>query len=250
MRKVSRRLMFADIEVSSADGDASPATCRHTLIFKFWQEAGLYDRVTRGHDKLHVGDRVTFDGAQEETAFAVNDYSVLVPWSSVSGGRAFQPLPPTNTTRQDNKAEDVVPRHRDPQDLCKFFVNTGRCDVADCAFRHTNASELKLVRAEYVRERKERRLLVHEEGSVDAASMRGANKRAEVLADWIVETYGLDYLLRGKVLDVAGGRGDLAFELAVKKGLDCIVVDPRPGKIKRWQAKIIKKSKVRPDMNF
>ena len=46
----------------------------------------------------------------------------------------------------------------------------------------------------------------------------------------------------GIILDVAGGRGDLSFELSFKFGLKCIIIDPRPQKFRRWQLKMINKS--------
>ena len=45
----------------------------------------------------------------------------------------------------------------------------------------------------------------------------------------------------GVIIDVAGGRGDLSFELATKFGLNCVIVDPREQKFKRWQFKYMKK---------
>ena len=84
--------------------------------------------------------------------------------------------------------------------------------------------KLKESRQQFVVAKKERRLLVHEE-QFDAADeqIKSASKRAELFADWIQSTYGLEYLEGRTVLDIAGGRGDLAFELAIKSGLDCQV---------------------------
>merc|ERR1719239_1051189 len=65
---------------------------------------------------------------------------------------------------------------------------------------------------------------------------RGKKGRARVFAEWILTKYGRDYLEEGLILDIGGGRGDLAFELATRHGLDCAVVDPRPSKLRRWQA--------------
>ena len=47
------------------------------------------------------------------------------------------------------------------------------------------------------------------------------------------------------ILDIAGGRGDLAFELSVKYDLKCIVIDPRQDQTfyrKKYQRKRLKKS--------
>lgn len=52
--------------------------------------------------------------------------------------------------------------------------------------------------------------------------------RAHVFVEWLLTTFGMDLLQQGCV-DIAGGRGDLGFELSVKRGLPCTVVDPRCG---------------------
>ncbi|KAL8271600.1 hypothetical protein Esti_004506 [Eimeria stiedai] len=54
-------------------------------------------------------------------------------------------------------------------------------------------------------------------------SLRGA-----VFADWLVSTYGVERLQRGSgVVEIAGGRGELAFELAAKHGIAITIIDPR-----------------------
>ena len=46
---------------------------------------------------------------------------------------------------------------------------------------------------------------------------------------WLLDTFGRDALAAGVgVLDVAGGKGALAFELANLNGLPATVLDPRP----------------------
>ena len=49
-------------------------------------------------------------------------------------------------------------------------------------------------------------------------------------------------LSTGIILDVAGGRGDLSFELSAKFSLRCVIIDPRPQKFRRWQLKMIRKN--------
>ncbi len=88
---------------------------------------------------------------------------------------------------------------------------------------------LKSSRNNFVHERIERRVLEHEiqfddeNFSAETNALYPATKRCEKFAKWLVKQYGDDYLRSGIVLDVAGGRGDLAFELAVKMGYNCQV---------------------------
>lgn len=53
--------------------------------------------------------------------------------------------------------------------------------------------------------------------------------RHQRLVAWLCAVYGEDRLRAGTgVLDVAGGAGGTAFELSVRRGIPCTVVDPRP----------------------
>ena len=63
---------------------------------------------------------------------------------------------------------------------------------------------------------------------------RGKKGRARVFAEWILTKYGRDYFEDGLILDIGGGRGDLAFELATRQDIDCAVVDRRPSKLRRY----------------
>ena len=67
------------------------------------------------------------------------------------------------------------------------------------------------------------------------------NQRHQQFVAWLVDTYGLDYLRSGSgVLDVAGGAGGIAFELAFRRGIPCVVVDPRPMKLNARQRRALK----------
>jgi 2-polyprenyl-3-methyl-5-hydroxy-6-metoxy-1,4-benzoquinol methylase len=58
-------------------------------------------------------------------------------------------------------------------------------------------------------------------------------ERAGALRRFLIDQYGLQALSAGPVLDVAGGQGALAFEMANLNGLSVTVVDPRPLDLKR-----------------
>lgn len=68
--------------------------------------------------------------------------------------------------------------------------------------------------------------------------------RAKMFCDFLVETFGADVLSRGRgVIDVAGGRGEISFELYSRRGIPSTCVDPRPGKLSREQLKFLKKNR-------
>mmetsp|Transcript_11599 Transcript_11599/g.16924 ORF Transcript_11599/g.16924 Transcript_11599/m.16924 type:complete len:321 (-) Transcript_11599:28-990(-) len=50
-------------------------------------------------------------------------------------------------------------------------------------------------------------------------------QRAKIFARYLIDKFGLD-LMRGGVMDVAGGKGQLSIELALQAKSYCIIIDP------------------------
>ncbi|KAG2484381.1 hypothetical protein HYH03_016797 [Edaphochlamys debaryana] len=72
---------------------------------------------------------------------------------------------------------------------------------------------------------------------------RGAGRRSKVrnrwrvsaFRGWLLDTFGLERLCQGSgVLDVAGGKGELAFELLNLNGVPSTLLDPRPMQLDRY----------------
>jgi len=139
--------------------------------------------------------------------------------------------------------------------LCKFFVNTGKCFYGDqCRFRHGDGDALrevgggdenvKVSRSQWVQERyNKRRELAKGKGDPHASNSKAKTQRASVFVDWLVEKYGMEALCKGNgVLDVAGGRGSVSFELWTRRGIPCTLVDPRPLRFTKEQHKWLKGS--------
>ncbi len=77
-----------------------------------------------------------------------------------------------------------------------------------------------------------------------ATTKNSSFHRAQIFADWLIKTFGSEYLSRGSgVLDIAGGRGDVSFHLQTVNGIKSTLIDPRERKFNRRQIKFIKKSK-------
>ena len=65
--------------------------------------------------------------------------------------------------------------------------------------------------------------------------------RHQQFVSWLIEHFGRDLLQSGAgVLDVAGGAGGIAFELAFRRGIPCVVIDPRPMKLNSRQRRALK----------
>ena len=253
IRKISKKLAFFDIEIQepgenigidslsesiineNSQGDSFK---RISAVFKSWECGDSLVLATRSKDKIHVGDEVTFQGYFEnEITFSAKTYNINHLWSLKNTGIDFVPKPPPDCQDKQQKRSSS---ELDLDQVCKYFLNTGKCLKSSCKYLHPeNKKLLTERRVEFVRNKKEKQLLVHEgDFQCDIAS---SSQRAKVYAEWIVEKFGLEFLKTGQILDIGGGRGDLAFELGTKLGLDCTVVDPRPQKFKRWQLKFIRK---------
>lgn len=137
--------------------------------------------------------------------------------------------------------------HRAPKHgVCKFWVNSKRCPLEHCTQPHPTGDAWKEANRQWHTLRRERRLGEQRAraqrtgehlGPVGAATGRddraGARKkrpkseRAHLLCDWLLEHVGRQRLCEGGgVIDIAGGRGDVAARLD-RDGIPAVVVDPR-----------------------
>ncbi|KAL3783698.1 hypothetical protein ACHAW5_005183 [Stephanodiscus triporus] len=108
-----------------------------------------------------------------------------------------------------------------PPPACRHWERLGRCpalELGSCAFRHDAGDR-------------------GSSASTDDRMRWGGRRRYvrnqhknSVFRIFLMRTYGIDYVNRdGVVLDVAGGKGELSFELLNLSGTGtCVVVDPRP----------------------
>lgn len=141
--------------------------------------------------------------------------------------------------------------------LCKYYTNTRQCPrLPHCPYVHTDDKEL---RRQYFRNKKlaaleTERDVVTTAGGEEASSLLSSplylshlkpkSHRAAIFCEFLVQEFGLQP--QGKptndlVLDVAGGRGDLCFQLSALRGIPCTTVDPRGRKLNKEQRKYLKK---------
>ena len=77
--------------------------------------------------------------------------------------------------------------------------------------------------------------------TLDVHDKRGKKERASVFAKFLIETFGNSKLLSKGcgVLDVAGGRGEMNFELNVLRNVKCTTIDPRPSKLSKRRLRLV-----------
>eukprot|EP00038_Savillea_parva_P013851 m.212969 g.212969 ORF g.212969 m.212969 type:complete len:472 (-) comp26317_c0_seq1:86-1501(-) len=97
--------------------------------------------------------------------------------------------------------------------ICPYFYRRGQCAYGDgCFFAHRHHPASHGSGVESTRSRKKRRNV----------------GKVSVFRRWLVDTFGVDGMKRGTgVMDVAGGKGELAFELMNLNGIPTCVIDPR-----------------------
>jgi len=81
--------------------------------------------------------------------------------------------------------------------------------------------------------------------SVDVHGNNPKGLRSKVFASWIIQTFGCDLLKEGNgLLDIAGGKGQLSIELAIKGQIPCTIIDPmvRSSMFKKKEMKRLKKA--------
>lgn len=134
------------------------------------------------------------------------------------------------------------------QGVCRVWLNTGQCQASEagvCAHRHPPPGELSALRQEWISARLARRAELRSVDPFDPVKedlKQGRQGRARVFAAWLVELMGAERLSAGRgVLDIAGGRGPLSFALAAIHGVPCTLLDPRPRKLSRSEAKLLKR---------
>ena len=220
IRKLSKKIAFFDIEHS--DGlekteysDEMNVKTRKCVVLKTWNcGEEVMEKAVKTNQRIHVGDFVAFTGSYEknDSTFCAENFEIKIYWTSQNPGIVFEAKPPPDQDKE-TKRKNGETSPEQPVGLCKYFLNTGQCPKTSCKFSH--AVEVG-AREEVVQEVKKRRAQAHEEALGGQEGISGANRRARVFAEWILEKYNRDWLKDGLILDVGGGRGDLAFELATR----------------------------------
>ena len=266
-RKVSARLGFMDLEPEAAGVGKGMAGDLVVLVVKdrsvvasedimhlpagdaeseavssAWKMCGV-SSVKEVMKSVSLGDSIVVEGLWERsstapiTSFRVGSTpTVTVPWSQIS-------KVPFRTRACKRKHIALGAALGVSNSLCKFFTTTKSCPKGDaCQFRHTTDPG---ERQAWVKQRRslkrERQALIGDHLNPHTKAKKGS--RADVFAKWIVGKFGgVESLSRGSgILDVAGGRGDLSFELCTRLGATCTTIDPRKKKLNKRQRRWLKK---------
>lgn len=272
-RRVSRHCSFFDLAsiALSDDQDAASVCDRVEAILKIVDTVVSTDDVEAIRHRVNVGDivhvrclvecpqtsdtnvlhEINSEGQSVVHALLhVRAITIVDAWKETHPGTPFVPVPTAHPRRQPNAitSEEVqgTPHAVEPAH-CKFWLNTGSCQNGDrCEYYHIPKAELKEARARWLQERLKRRRehASQDDDPHDAHGKQSKNQRAGVFVQWLVDTFGSSYLSSGSgVLDIAGGRGNVSFDLWNVRHIPSTLIDPRPLKLSRVQHKHLKKLK-------
>lgn len=206
---------------------------------------------TARRDAFRLGNVLTVRGtlaredgarARSQAAWSLRCESVeevVERWEESNPGRCFARHLYVKAPDGDSAESKLAPGAS--VDPCKFFINNGYCAKGDaCKYAHDRA-----VQQAWIAERKAKRreIAVNQYGDPHGTSVANKSMRASKFANWLRATFGVEVLNSGSgVLDVAGGRGDVSFELFTKQGIRSTLVEPRARKLNKHQHKFLKKA--------
>mmetsp|Transcript_31272 Transcript_31272/g.81698 ORF Transcript_31272/g.81698 Transcript_31272/m.81698 type:complete len:316 (-) Transcript_31272:29-976(-) len=127
--------------------------------------------------------------------------------------------------------------------LCKVWARGLECRHRGCPFRHSTQNDGEERRVQRAKE--QRRLDVAANLHPDdphGDEMFSHGGRFIVMSHWLMATFGMTNLKAGAgVIDVAGGRAGLSFELHCRCNVPCTLIEPRHVALKSNQKRFIKK---------
>ncbi|OWZ08360.1 hypothetical protein PHMEG_00019114 [Phytophthora megakarya] len=249
-RRISRKCSFFDLASVSTGPNGERE--RLEVILKLIDGELSPEELDIIRYRVKVGDIVHVKGfverLEDENFILVHarDIVVVRAWKDEHPGVTFLPLP-TVVKAKDRNDENEVGQTTNDREHCKFWMNSKTCQHGDkCEFFHVSDAERKTERAKWLKERlhlKRVRAQIDED-PLDPHGKIGKQQRAQVFVEWLVDTFGEEFLASGKgVVDVAGGRGSVSFELWNKRRLPCTLIEPRPMKLSKQQHKYLKKQK-------
>ncbi|KAF9574844.1 autophagy protein [Mortierella alpina] len=250
--------VFGDIEISEKKGKVSSTASSTTAPGNGSEECEISGQPQRVQWSalLHCLDFDVLEMWQGQDPFEPNPGAAEVGGHQDQGQRGTQKLDRKRKCDAMGSSDgpvSVAKAHQQQrgdasQPHCKFWLNSGKCNKEQCPFWHeTDAIRLKAERRRWVEERVQakRQISHHALDPHQKTTKNQHRERALYFAQWLISTFTREFLTAGAgVLDVAGGRGDLSWELQTRQGIRSTIIEPRAGKgMRKWQRKWLEKFK-------
>ena len=251
-RALSKRILFIELQTApilcaASAGDSGPVAITKVVVKDECEGVG---GAAVARYALKHGDLVRVHGIEETRGTVLATHVEMVTqWREAAGGEQwlYHESEADATAAVQAEAEAVVAaRGQEPAELpvCRDWLNTTRCERRACPHRHWSP-DVKAERQAWVAQRRQSRLeLAAAQGDpTDPHDKLSHVQRAAAFASFLIATFGgRDALGAGSgVVDVAGGRGMLSYELYAEGVRCCLVDERRPAEPDRKMRKRLRK---------
>ncbi|OQR81464.1 hypothetical protein THRCLA_11707 [Thraustotheca clavata] len=253
-RRFSKALMFADIKLAQKE--------IIEMIIRAQENELTKEEIVQMNWDLHLGDMISVYGRLERTdkghlLLVLKSASIITRWETLNPGIPFghNPQDVVEPSVDDGRVFGQRKEYTNivqiqGHNACKYYFNNASCiRGVDCHFWHGPIEDYKALRAEWFTKRAlQRRQAASLDGDVHDPHEKGMKaQRARIFCDWLVTTYETEALASGSgVIDVAGGKGDIPFELYNKRGIPTTLVEPRPLNPRKVHRKFFAKNNTKP----
>ncbi|KAI8976188.1 hypothetical protein BDB01DRAFT_853240 [Pilobolus umbonatus] len=233
-RRLTKQLFFIDIQ--PVDGSD-----RSQIFFRSDDNSQSDESVQEAFRLCKLGSivRVEVGNTLDPKEQFNKDYPV---WQSNKPVEVIEPYTAPNVFIQDralgsmkkNRTEETLrlwdgTKKEKSKLYCKYWVNQSTCKRRElCLFMHPTGDEFIKAREEWVAERLKNRLMITHDPDDPHTSKKPHALRALIFADWIKKTFA--ELTTEVVLDIAGGKGELAMFLSHGFGIPSVVIEPNERK--------------------
>jgi hypothetical protein len=163
----------------------------------------------------------------------------IINTETLSSGKSASPLTPQTAAASAAVTKPSLCKHWARSKICLYHAK------GKCKFDHPADYEIPPPKQPSGRRRKQNQQtdLTHRHRSAGGRLQTRNDARVAILraflADTLAETSGITDLSSFNVLDVAGGKGELAFQLLNLNNVSsCYVIDPRPLSLGRFQKRL------------
>ncbi|KAI9031563.1 hypothetical protein CLU79DRAFT_694264 [Phycomyces nitens] len=226
LRKLYRCLFFVDIQPKEGD--------KVQVFFRCDDGSMDNDQFQDAYKTARLGDQVEIqvepprDPNEANKPYVVYQSSRPIIVLSTHKGAFIA----DSALKTGNKKKETVRQwdgqHKDKASLdCKYWINQRRCPKLEtCMFQHPEGEAYERARETWLQQRMDARKINNHDPKDPHTNKKPHALRAIEFAKWILATFEL----KGQVLDIAGGKGEIAMVLSRGYGIPTTVVEPQERK--------------------